>query len=84
MLDLDHYKKAAERDLASRDIKIDLNEVWGESRASVEEEKEGDGEHKLWRKRDKSYVEAAKSEDEWKRLFEPKGVILRGLVNVDS
>ncbi len=84
LLDLKNYQQAAQKDLAARNIQIDTDEVWGESLKNGAKQPEKAGHERLWRKKDEEFVKATKTEDEWKRMFSPKGAILRGLVNTDS
>jgi len=87
LLELESFNKAAERALKSRKIEVDADLVWGDVEPPKKEKSAPGGDKKPQAqpgKTDKRAEQAAKREDEWKRLFAPHGVILRGLVDTDS
>ncbi|MDJ0763959.1 MAG: M14 family zinc carboxypeptidase [Myxococcota bacterium] len=90
---IDSYEEAAGRDLAARDIQIDPAAIWDAADAPVPQpqatgkapsplDKGTDDQGEGGKPPSKAVQEAAQRKDAWMRRFAPKGVILRGLVNL--
>ncbi len=91
--ELDAWRADARRELAARDVSIDLAELWDGESAAPAAEQEGadaeegddadgeDGKDEEDDADDDDDDEIDEREDEWMRRFSPQGVILRGLVD---
>jgi hypothetical protein len=88
---LSDYYKAAQREKASLNIRVDFDAVWGTKPSEKEKEQpEDDGTHLRLVKakegivRVEPDVKRLKRDDSWLRLFSPKGVYVRAEVDTKN
>jgi hypothetical protein len=83
---LEEYEEAVSRERSARDIKIDPNQIWGTEPAeqSRPKPKTENGEtEESEEPKTETDVEKLKRNDEWRRVFSPRGTFLTGVVDTE-
>ena len=81
---LAEYREAVEREKNARDIKIDPNNIWGMKPVPQETAKPETAKEDVAKpdeSKAKPDIEKLKREDDWSRIFSPRGTFLTGTVN---
>ncbi|MCK5269645.1 MAG: hypothetical protein KAJ46_02625 [Sedimentisphaerales bacterium] len=81
------YEEAVQRENNSRNIKINPDEIWGTkpsaSKSDVSPEKSSDKTEKQSKEKSPAQddIDKLKRDDQWQRIFSPRGAFVKGIVN---